>query len=66
MVDQRRVESEQEQTTQPEPVIIIYPTGQVVIGAGYNIGTVLDALVYAQRTVRGIVPRQVTPPEVAR
>ena len=45
-----------EETIQPEAIIAVYPTGQIVIGRGYDVGTVLDALDLARRAVRGIRP----------
>ena len=41
----------------PEAIIAVYPTGQVVVGAGYDLGTIIDALNQAVRAVRGVVLR---------
>jgi hypothetical protein len=40
-----------------EPIIIVKPTGEVIVGAGYNIGQVLEAIEVARRAVLGVVLR---------
>lgn len=45
------------QLAEPEAVVAVYPSGQVVIGAGCTVGAVLDALAHAERVVRAIVLR---------
>lgn len=41
----------------PEAIIAVYPTGQVVVGAGYDLGTIIDALNHAVKAIRGVVLR---------
>lgn len=40
-----------------EPVIVVKPSGEVVVGAGYSIGQVLEAIEMARRAVLGVVLR---------
>ena len=40
-----------------EPIIVVKPNGEVSIGAGYNIGQVLEAIEITRRIVLGVVLR---------
>lgn len=40
-----------------EPIVIIKPNGEVIIGLGYSIGQVLEAIEVARRAVLGVVLR---------
>jgi hypothetical protein len=44
-----------------EPIITIAADGNVTVGAGYNIGQVLEALEVARRAVLGVVLRPEPP-----
>jgi hypothetical protein len=48
-----------------EPILIIKPTGEVIVGTGYNIGQVLEALEVARRAVLGVVLRPAEAPDAA-
>jgi hypothetical protein len=44
-----------------EPIVSIKPNGEVVIGPGYNIGQILEAIEVARRAVLGVVLRPAEP-----
>jgi hypothetical protein len=44
-----------------EPIITVMPDGRIAVGAGYNIGQVLEALEVARRSVLGVVLRPEQP-----
>lgn len=46
-----------------ETIIMVQRDGRIVIGQGYSIGEVLDALERARRVVLGVVLRPVEPTE---
>jgi len=46
---------------QVEPVVVVFPNGQVMPGPGYTIGDVLTALDAARNAVLGVVLRQPAP-----
>ena len=46
-----------------EPIVSVGSDGSVSIGAGYNIGQVLEALEVARRAVLGVVLRPESPAE---
>ena len=48
-----------------EPIIIVKPSGEVIVGTGYNIGQILDALDAARRALMGVVLRPTPEPEAA-
>jgi hypothetical protein len=48
-----------------EPIIIVKPSGEVVVGVGYSIGQVLDAIEAARRAVLGVVLRPAEQQEAA-
>ena len=50
-----------EETVQLEPIIAVYPTWQVVVGAGYDLGTILDAITKAMQVIRSVVLRPIPP-----
>lgn len=50
-------------TPAPEPVVIIYPNGDVVIGTGYTIDQVLTALQNARRRFGQLPVVALQPPQ---
>lgn len=46
-----------------EPIVIVKPTGEVIVGPGYSIGQVLEAIEIARRAVLGVVLRPAATPE---